>query len=296
MFKKALEEVVLSKVCYDEPMKKHTSLCVGGNSDYYVEVNTLCSLNQLVSLAKKHRVCYKVLGFGSNVLVSDKGYNGLIISIKKINDIFYKRDYIQAMAGASLDSLIRFNREHDLSGLEALSGIPASVGGAIVMNAGAFGRSISDSLVEVHTLCNGKIKKYHKTDCKFSYRTSRFLNSREIIICGLFDFEKSNREAITEREKTYLDIRKTKQPQGRTCGSVFKNPYPYYAGELIERAGLKGFSIGGATVSEKHANFITVSTNTTASDVHKVISYIKDKIQKDFGISLEEEVEYLGEF
>jgi UDP-N-acetylmuramate dehydrogenase len=200
------------------------------------------------------------------------------------------------MSGASLEKLIRFNAEHKLTGLEALSGIPASVGGAVVMNAGAFGKTISDHIVEVETLVDGRIKKYLKDECKFIYRGSKFSSKKEVIISATFSFERGERENIEQREKAYMESRRNKQPVGKSCGSVFKNPENISAGELIERANLKGLTIGGARVSDKHANFILTNSSATATDVHNLILHIKEKIQKDFGVFLNEEVEYLGEF
>ncbi len=293
MFKRAVLDVATCKIMLDEPMKKHTSLGVGGNAEYYAEADSLYALNSLIELAKEYKIKYKVLGFGSNVLVSDEGYNGIIICTKKLNDVFFKRNFVRAMAGASIEKLLRFNFENKLTGLEALSGLPATVGGAVAMNAGAFGRSISDCIEEVETLKDGKIKKYFKSECNFGYRRSRFLKSKEIIVSATFDFESAEREVICSREKAYLDLRKSKQPTGRSCGSVFKNPKGYSAGELIEKAGLKGYAIGGAKVSKKHANFIVTENLVRADDVKRLIIHIKEKVKEVFGITLVEEVEYL---
>lgn len=296
MFIEAASKIAGLKIYKDEPMRKHVALGVGGNADYYVETESLYSLNALVNLTKEKRIKYKVIGNGTNLLVSDKGYKGLVICTKRLNDVFFKRNDVRAMAGASLEKLIKFNAEHKLSGFEALTGIPASIGGAVAMNAGAFGRTVSDFIVEVETLINGKIKKYSKEECEFTYRGSKFLNKKEIIVSATFSFQSGERETITKMEKAYADIRKNKQPSGKSCGSVFKNPKGISAGELIEKANLKGVCFGGAKVSEKHANFILTSSTATADDVYNLILYIKEKIQKEFGVTLTEEVEYLGEF
>ena len=281
-FKEELLEFSHAKIRFDEPMSKHTALGVGGEAKYFAEVDSLYGLNILINLAKRNKVKCKVIGNGTNILVADVGYDGLIISLKKLGDVFFKRDQVRAMAGASLDKLIKFALDNRLSGLEALSGIPATVGGAIVMNAGAFGHNISDYITTVETLYQGKIKIYDKDDCKFAYRKSRFLNKNEIIVSACFDLKERDRESICNSIKSFLEVRKSIQPSGKSCGSVFKNPKPHTAGALIDRAGLKGYSIGGATVSSQPGNFIITNTKTTAYDVYALIKYVKGKIKDDF--------------
>ena len=295
-FRNALCEYTNAKISFDEPMKRHTGYGVGGCARYYAEVDTLYSLNLLINLAKQYRVKYKVIGNGTNILVSDLGFDGLIIDTKRLSDVFFKREKVKAMAGASLEKLIRFNLEHKLGGLEALSGIPATVGGAIVMNAGAFGHNISDYIVSVETLRNGKIKIYDKSECKFEYRSSRFLHKKEIVVSATFDFPSVEKEIVISGIRSYMEIRKALQPQGRSCGSVFTNPKPLSAGALIEKAGLKGYVLGGAKVSEKHANFILTNSKAKARDVYLLIQEIKQKVKDAFGVELSEEVECVGEF
>lgn len=292
----ALSNSTHAKILFNEPMKKHTSYGVGGNAKYYADVDSLYTLNELINLAREHKIPYKILGNGTNVLVSDNGYNGIIICTKKLDDVFYVRDEIHAMCGAPLSKLIKFAREHRESGLEALSGIPATVGGAVVMNAGAFGHNVSDKIVTVETLCNGKIKKYSKDECMFNYRGSRFFGKKEIVVSANFKLKSSDREIINAGIKSFSDLRNSIQPTGKSCGSVFKNPRPETAGRLIDKAGLKGLSIGGAMVSERHGNFITTSARATANDVYELINYVKKKIKDEFGIELKEEIEFVGEF
>ena len=295
-FKNALEKLTNAKISFNVPMKKHTSFGVGGCARYYAEIDSLYSLNLLISLAKEYKVKYKIIGNGTNILVSDLGYDGVIIDIKNLNDIYFKKNDVRAMAGAKLDKLIRFALDNRLSGLEALSGIPATVGGAIVMNAGAFSHNISDYLLTVETLYNGKIKAYTKEECKFSYRHSRFLNKKEVVTCATFSLPQGDREIIQAGIKSYTDLRKSIQPIGRSCGSVFKNPKPFTAGTLIDRAGLKGYKVGGAMVSTQHANFIITSSKAKALDVYCLIEQIKQKVKDAFGIELATEVECIGEF
>lgn len=295
-FKNALSELTHVKILYDEPMKKHTGLGVGGCARYYAEIDSLFSLNRLLILAKEFKIKCKTIGAGTNLLVSDLGFDGLIINTLKLNDVFFKRDEVRAMAGAKLEKLIRFAFDHRLTGLEALSGIPASVGGAVVMNAGAFGHNISERLTTVETLDNGKIKVYNKEDCAFSYRNSRFLGKKEVVVSATFRLSAGEREIISAGIKTYTELRRNIQPMGRSCGSVFKNPKPYTAGALIDKLGLKGYSIGGAVVSDKHGNFILTEQKAKAKDVYNLINYIKKKIKNEFGVDLVEEVEFVGEF
>lgn len=294
-FKEELEEFSHAKIRFEEPMAKRTALGVGGKAKFFAEIDSLYGLNLLVGLTEKYKVKYKVVGNCTNVLVSDNGYDGLIISLKKLSDVFFKRDQIRAMAGANLEKLIKFAQHNHLSGLEALSGIPATVGGAVVMNAGAFGHNISEHVTTVETLYKGKIKVYDKEDCKFAYRKSRFLNKKEIVVSACFDLKETDREVISTGIRSYLEIRKKIQPSGKSCGSVFKNPKTNTAGALIDKAGLKGYSIGGATVSNQHANFITTK-NATARDVYALINYVKGEIKDKFGIELKEEVEFVGDF
>ncbi len=295
-FREELSVFPHAKISFDEPMKKHTSLGVGGGCDYYAEVSSLYGLNCLCQIAKDFSVPYKIIGNGTNLLVSDKGCRGLIINVSKINDVFFKIDLVRAMAGASLEKLIKFAVEHSLSGIEALSGIPATVGGAIVMNAGAFGHNISDCIETVETLKDGKIKVYDKEDCHFGYRKSRFYKKGEVVISATFKFKERDKSAIIGETESFVGIRKSTQPFGRSCGSVFKNPKGVSVGRLIECTNLKGLSIGGAKISEKHGNFIVTNGRATAMDVFNLITTIKAKIKDEFGIDLVEEVELVGEF
>ena len=240
-FKQSLSDYTNAKILYDEPMRKHTGYGVGGNALYFAEVDSLYSLSGIISLCKAHNVRYKVIGNGTNLLVSDKGYNGMIISTKKISDVFFKVNEVRAMCGASLDKLIKFTADNGLSGIETLVGVPATIGGAIVMNAGTFGRTISDYLTTVETLYDGKIKKYYKDECKFGYRTSRFKGRKEVVISATFKFNDSERAIVNESIKSYKELRKNIQPIGRSCGSVFKNTTQERAGRLIDMAGLKGY-------------------------------------------------------
>lgn len=284
------------EVSFDEPMKFHTAFGVGGKAEFFCAARSLYTVNTLITEAKKRKIPYKILGNATNVLVSDSGFNGLIITTKRLNDVFLNVFEVKAMAGVTIADLLRFCANHGFSGLEALAGIPATVGGAVVMNAGAFGKNISDYVTSVETVINGKIKKYYKHECKFGYRKSRFIGTKEVVTSVSFKFDNGERELIEASVRSFSDIRRKNQPTGRTCGSVFRNPNGFFAGKLIEDAGLKGVSVGGASVSEKHANFIVNDKTATATDVFGLIKKIKETVFDKFGVLLKEEVEYIGDF
>ena len=295
-FQTALSEFTHAKISFDEPMRKHTGYGVGGCARYYAEIDSLFGLNLLLSLTKKYKIKHKIIGNGTNMLFSDLGYDGIVIDLKKLNDVFFKRDQIRAMAGAKLEKLIRFALDHKLGGLEALSGIPATVGGAVVMNAGAFGHNISDRIVTVETLFDGKIKVYDKDECRFAYRKSRFSDGKQVVVSASFALAEAEREVVNASIKSYAEIRKKMHPNGKSCGSVFKNTKKHTAGMLIDKVGLKGYKIGGAQVSTKHGNFIVTDAHAKAKDVYELIELIKKKVEENFNVSLEEEIELVGEF
>lgn len=295
-FKEELFSFPHAKIFFDYPLKKHSSFGVGGNAKYFASVKSLYGLKELLELCKRYKKKYKILGNGSNILFSDKGYSGIIISLKSISDIFFKKNEVKAMAGATLQKLLEFNLSNNLGGIECLTGIPATIGGAVVMNAGAFGKNISNYIVSVETLKKGRIVVYNNKECKFKYRQSRFKSKSEVIVSATFSFPKLSGEIIETSIKNYTSFRRAIQPNGRSCGSVFKNPKGFYAGELIDKAFLKGLRVGGAVVSNQHANFIIAEQNATASDIRSLICKIKEVIKNKFNILLEEEVEYVGDF
>lgn len=291
-----LENICDLRCVFDQPMKKLNSLGVGGSARYFASPKSLYALNLAISAAKRCKIPYKVIGNGTNLIVSDSGFDGLIISTVMLKDVFLKKDGVFAMCGAPIAHVAAVARDNCFSGLEALSGIPATVGGAVYQNAGAFGVSVSDLIDEIDTLSFGKIKKRDNLQCAFGYRKSVFKRNSEIIVSATFRLKKASKAEIKERSDYFLAKRKNTQPMGKSCGSVFLNPRGRFAGKLIEDSGLKGFSVGGATVSEKHANFITTNSSATAEDVYRLILHIKNRVKDAFGVTLKEEVEYVGEF
>ncbi len=283
------------KILENEPMKKHTYYMLGGNAKYFIEVKSLFSLNEIIKLCVSKRVKYFVLGNGSNVLCSDKGFNGVVISTKNLNEIYFNKDKIHCGSGVKLNALIEFCTNNNLSGLEYLTGIPASIGGAVKMNAGAFNHNISECVYNVSVLEKGIIKNYSKEECKFSYRKSTFNKNKIIVACDFCFTKKDKKEILVNLEKCKLN-RNNSQPKGRSCGSVFKNKKGVYVGKLIEDLGLKNYCIGGARISPVHANFIIAENNAKAIDVYNLIKYVKNKVKEVYNIKLKEEVIYLGEF
>ncbi len=283
-------------VQFDQSVKRLTTVGVGGNAKIFCTPDSLYSLNTLLDIFSEYDTKYKIIGNGSNLLFSDQDYDGALISLKKIDDIFFKRSFVRVMAGASVASLIEFCINHGLGGVENLVGIPATVGGAVVMNAGAFGVNISKHIYGVETLYKGKIKKYFASDCKFGYRKSRFLSGNEVVVAVDFAFPKLEKEIFEVALKNYRDLRRANQPTGKTFGSVFKNPTGQSAGALLESVGLKGVSAGGASFSDKHANFIINQKNATANEIYSLIKLAKLAVKEKHGVLLKEEVEYVGNF
>ena len=294
-FSEELTYITKGKCLYRVNLKNFTTIGIGGPAKYFVYIDSLLQIKELINLCNKKRVKYVVLGGGSNTLFSDKGFDGLVINTKRFSSIITTDDGIVVTAGVSVKNLLDFCVEKSLFGVEFLSGIPASLGGVIACNAGAFGKSISDVVKEVKTLKGEKLLVYNKEDCKFNYRSSRFLTSKEVIISAKLNLLSEDAKNVKENILNNKRLRAL-QPKGKTFGSVFKNGKNYFAGELIERAGLKGFQIGGAKISDKHANFIINENNATAKEVVCLIEKIKEEVLDKFGVELLPEVKLIGEF
>jgi UDP-N-acetylmuramate dehydrogenase len=277
----------------------YTTFKIGGAAKYFYTVKSIEDLTGAVKLAKKEGLPFFILGNGSNVLVSDKGFDGVVIKIEncKLKIVNCK---ITVDAGVLLTKLVNESVKAGLTGLEWAAGIPGTIGGAIRGNAGALGSSMADLIktVEVFDITNLKIQTFENKDCKFGYRDSVFKHNKNLIIFSAeLELKKGDRKKSEKLIKEYLKQRKEKQPlEYPSAGSIFKNPNGRAAGYLIEQCGLKGKKIGKAMISEKHANFIVNLGNAKAKDVKKLIDLCKEKVKEKFGIELEEEIEYLGEF
>lgn len=273
------------------PAGLKTTYGTGGNADGAFFPETAEQAKKLVGLLRGAAVPYVYLGAGSNVLVSDEGFSGAVIYSCGFKGLSVGGKTIVAGAGEELKGLIKAALYSSLGGLEFLSGIPATVGGAIAQNAGCFGKNIGDYVSYVVT-AEGI---YPQKDCGFDYRTSVFKTRKELIVSACFNLENVEFDESQEKIDKFLKLRAKKNPGGRSCGCVFKND-GYFAGKIIEQAGLKGLAVGGARVSEKHANFIVADKNATSSDIAGLINRIKKEVKERIGVDLSEELEYIGTY
>ena len=285
-----------AEVVESEPMSKHTTLHVGGNADYFIKPLWLKDLLTILELCDKYGLKYTIIGLGSNLLVSDSGFRGAIISLENLNTIKKRGGEIIAYSGAKLKDLCKFSIGLNLVGFEGLVDIPASVGGAVFMNAGANGYQIKDYITRVGVIDKFGLKEYSQKECKFGYRKSRFINSNEIIVYALFNFPKGDKDKAIEKIEGFRLKRKSTQPKGFTAGSVFKNPKGNFSALLIEKLNLKGFKIGGAKISFKHANFIVCEKGAKSQDVYSLIKHVQNLVFNTYGILLDSEIRLLGDF
>lgn len=287
------------RVLLDEPMKKHTTFRVGGNADYFVVPKTTEEVKGVVRLCKEENLPYYILGNGSNLLVGDKGYRGVIIQIyKEMNDITVDGDRIRAQAGALLSKVGSVALEAGLTGFEFAAGIPGAVGGAVVMNAGAYGGEMKDVLASATVLTqDGEVLKLSNDELELGYRTSVVAKNNYVVLEAEYQLQAGDKAAIRARMDELKVQRVTKQPlEYASAGSTFKRPEGYFAGKLIQDAGLRGFQVGGAQVSEKHCGFVINKGDATAADIVELMKQVSEKVFQEFGVTLEPEVKRLGEF
>ncbi|MCD7823678.1 MAG: UDP-N-acetylmuramate dehydrogenase [Oscillospiraceae bacterium] len=294
---KALQEISLKYGCkflINEPLKDHTTFRIGGPCDIMIFPNSIDSLREFISAADR----FMILGNGSNVLFSDNGYRGAIFVIgSDMSEITIDGEYITACAGSSLVRVCKTALDSSLTGLEFAYGIPGTVGGAVFMNAGAYGGEMKDVVTEVTCITpSGEIKTYTGNSLDFGYRSSRFTSSDEIIVSAKFRLSYGDKASIKAKMDELIARRKSRQPlEYPSAGSTFKRPEGTYAGLVIEESGLKGYSIGSAKVSDKHANFVINTGGATATDVIALISHIKKTVLEKTGYSLECEVKLIEE-
>ena len=289
-------EAICSNVLVNEPMAKHTSFKIGGPCDYMVLPTTLDEVKAVLAFAKEEGIRVTVLGNGSNVLVADDGIDGIVLKTTQLKSITCCGNEITASAGARLSALCEVAKEHSLGGLAELSGIPGTVGGGVYMNAGAYGGEIKDTLVSSLYLDEaGELKKLTAEEHELSYRYSVFHKHPDwIVLETTFSLTPSNRDELHEKTVDLLKKRNEKQPlEYPNAGSTFKRPEGYFAGKLIEDAGLRGFSAGDAQVSEKHCGFVINRGNASAEDVKTLIESVRKIVAEKFGVTLEAEVRYI---
>lgn len=293
---KMIEE---SRILVDEPMSKHTTFRVGGPADYFIEAKSAEEIENIILLCKERQVPYYILGNGSNLLVGDKGYRGVIIQIyRSMNDVTIDGDVITAQAGALLSRVANEALAAELAGFEFAAGIPGTLGGAVVMNAGAYGGEMKDVLIEVTALTgDGNVVTIPKEDLELGYRTSVVAKKGYIVLEAKIQLQKGDATQIKARMDELKEQRVTKQPlEFASAGSTFKRPEGYFAGKLIQDADLRGFRVGDAQVSEKHCGFVINRGNATAAEIVELMTQVADKVEEKFHVRLEAEVKRLGEF
>lgn len=280
----------------NEPMSLHTSFKIGGPADFFITVEDEKSLAELLKIIEINNIPLMVIGKGSNLLVSDKGIAGVVINITGLKSIELDGSNIIASAGAALSEVCRFAEENSLTGLEFAYGIPGSVGGGLYMNAGAYGGEMKDVVVSANYITTtGDFGSISAKDMKLGYRTSIFKDNNFIITSVKFALKTGNKDDITALMEDIISRRKAKQPlEYPSAGSTFKRPEGYFAGTLIEKNGLKGCTIGGASVSEKHAGFLINSNGASCEDVLNLIKKVQNVVYMADGVKLEPEVIFVG--
>ena len=295
-----LEDVLArEQIRVDEPMSRHTTFRVGGPADYFVEPETKEELAEVLKLCRnEHMPCY-ILGNGSNLLVGDGGYRGVMVALNKAwSGISTDHGIIRAGAGALLSAVAKQALRNALTGLEFASGIPGTVGGAVVMNAGAYGAEMADVLGRVTLLTpEGNVLVSDPGELALGYRASNIPGRNCVVLEAEFSLDPGREEQILQRMEEFAARRKEKQPlEYPSAGSTFKRPAGHFAGKLIEDAGLRGFSVGGAQVSKKHCGFVINRGKATARDVRDLCQEVQKRVLEHSGVELELEVRLLGEF
>lgn len=282
-----------------EDMSRHTTFRAGGKAEYFVSPRSASRLAEVILLCRQEGMPYYILGNGSNLLVSDSGFSGVIIDMTSgFESISITGSQVKAEAGVLLSKLASKAREEALTGLEFAAGIPGTLGGAVVMNAGAYGSEMKEVLTSVTVMDrNGKVLRLSKEELELGYRRSIIPEKGYIVLEAELLLQSGNPEEIRERMQELAAKRKEKQPlEYPSAGSTFKRPEGYFAGKLIEDAGLKGYQIGGARVSEKHCGFVINGGGATAKDIMDLCIYVQQKVREQSGVELKMEVKCLGQF
>lgn len=279
-------------------MKNHVSFRTGGDASFYVTPQNSKQLRDVISLLRKNGEKFAVMGNGSNILVSDKGFDGTVVCIgRALSDVSVEGNEITAMAGALLSKIANTALKHSLTGFEFASGIPGSLGGAIIMNAGAYGGEMKDVVLSTEYIAGDLcIKTVTGAAHGFGYRRSGF-TADDVVVSAKLMLKGGNADEIRKKMDDFNLRRREKQPlEYPSAGSTFKRPEGFFAGKLIDDAGLRGFKIGGAMVSEKHCGFVINYDNASSGDIFRLMEHIKSEVYNKFSVVLEPEVRFLGEF
>ena len=297
LLNKFLEILPQENVKVEEDLNKYTYTKIGGKADFLLFPTAYDQLQKAYKIALADEVPVTILGNGSNVLIRDGGIRGVVLNLTKLIDIRLEDNKVIAQSGAAIIETSRFALEHSLTGLEFACGIPGSVGGALYMNAGAYGGEVSDCLESAKVLTKqGDIITVTKEELKLGYRTSSIAKNGWVALEGTFSLEKGDYNAIKEKMDELTFLRESKQPlEYPSCGSVFKRPPNNFAGKLIQDSGLQGTKIGGAQVSTKHAGFIVNVDEATANDYLSLIKHVQKTVKRNYNIDLETEVKIIGE-
>lgn len=295
LFKSILGE---QNVKVDEPMSIHTSFRIGGPADILISPRSADDIVYVINTCKNEGIPYFIMGNGTNLIVRDKGIRGVVVKIyENFNSFSVKDGIIEAEAGILLSKISNIALQHGLSGLEFASGIPGTLGGAVAMNAGAYGGEMKDVVVRTEYIgLNGEMKTLQGDQHQFGYRSSVIQSENGIVLKSVMQLKRSDKQAIKDQMDDLTRKRKEKQPLNMpSAGSVFKRPEGYFAGKLVEDCGLRGYRIGGAEVSCLHCGFIVNAGDAKAEDVLKLIAYIQKEVSQQFGVNLETEVKIVGE-
>ncbi len=296
---KDMQKFILQEDIYtNEPMSKHTTFKIGGTADIFVKLRSTEQIEKLLNLCKSKNVPIKIIGNGSNILVKDNGVRGIVAKICTNSYDFLNEETIRVDAGMLNSKVSRILLENSLTGFEFASGIPGTIGGAVKMNAGAYGSQMSDVVIKTKyiDLEDMQIKEINKEEQKFEYRKSIFSTTKRIIIDSTLKLEKADKEQIQEKINQNNESRRTKQPIDKpSAGSAFKRGEDFITAQLIDECGLKGYTIGGAQVSTKHAGFVVNVGDATASDVIKLMELIRKRVQEKFNKNIDLEIEVIGE-
>ncbi|KXB67849.1 UDP-N-acetylmuramate dehydrogenase [Parvimonas sp. KA00067] len=284
-------------VRYDEPLKNHTTFGIGGSCIALIEPREVEDIIEAIKICRENNIKFFVIGNGSNLLVSDEGYNGVIIKLKKeFSTIKVEGEYVIAKSGAKLSEVFDVILENSLAGFEFASGIPGTIGGAIYMNAGAYGGEMKDIVetVEVLDMDTFEVKELKNEELEFSYRNSIIQNKNYIVLAIKLKLQKGNKEEIKTIYEDLREKRNSKQPLNfGSAGSTFKRPEGHFASKLIEDSGLKGYHINDAWVSEKHSGFVVNKGNASCKEILELIDHVKNIVFEKFGVKLEMEVKIL---